>query len=354
MLKLSYSLNGLTNVNLYKGITEIENAGFSGFEFSFQKGIFDPDYLSDEDIEKIQFFLSKRTINPVCISTATTFFLSSIPHEPSVLSLESNRRSERIKLIKKGIDLARILKVPIVSFQSGYLRKEHVSIDARAIRNMLLSAVKELVAYIGEDNITLVIEPEPGMYIETIADALSIIKEINSSHFKLHMDIGHVFCSEENYLKAIQDNINEVAYMHLADIKTGDAVRFRALTSPNDSEFNRGKGERYLYSASGSFLYIDDVESILFRGKNKIDFPAQIIDKTVNMSELPMLTETENLYVEAKAYIDSIGGIEFSTLKNLLPIIKYLRGGESPIIGRTICNTIKGKVHYHERLGYGE
>lgn len=60
MLHLSYSLNGLAYEPLLKGIAQIENAGFSGFEFSFNETQFNPYKITQDDIENINSYLSRK------------------------------------------------------------------------------------------------------------------------------------------------------------------------------------------------------------------------------------------------------------------------------------------------------
>ena len=366
MIDLSYSLNGLTNVDIFNGISEIENAGFKGFEFSFQKKQFDPFTLEKHDLLKIKDFLKKRSVKPVCISTATTFFLSNIPHEPSVISLDEKERMKRLDLIKKGVDIAKTLEIPIVSFQSGYIRNEHLKTDKNKPRTLLINAIREIVEHIGNDDVTLVIEPEPGMFIEGLSDAVSLIDEISSSKFRLHMDIGHVYCTEKNFLESIVQNIKYTKYMHLADIKSGDAVRFDLLQSvfeiPIDIDYSK---HFYLYSLKDNFfVFLSDKGGWVFTSKNLKEEELRHLQKItskinqISIKDLPVLDASDDIGTEIRAYLDSIGGVSFSLLEKAKPVIEFLRIRQgdnlNPIVERTICNTLKGKVHYHERLGYGE
>lgn len=116
MFKLSYSTNGLTKLDLFKAFSEVEKSGYEGVELSFQYKQFDPFELTEENLLEIKKYFTNSTIRPVCISTATTFFLSDIPHEPSLISLDICKRKQRIELIKKGIDIAKTIGVPIVSY----------------------------------------------------------------------------------------------------------------------------------------------------------------------------------------------------------------------------------------------
>lgn len=60
----------------------------------------------------------------------------------------------------KGIFLAEKIDVPLVSFQSGYVRDEHIDCTREMLINLLANEIKNLLKSI-TDKIKLVIEPEP-------------------------------------------------------------------------------------------------------------------------------------------------------------------------------------------------
>jgi sugar phosphate isomerase/epimerase len=352
-------LNGLAYEPVCKAISEIENAGFKGFEFSFNDQQLNPYRATDKYINDLINFLKTRDIKPVCISTATTFFLSTTPHEPSIISLDALSRSKRIELIKKGVDLAEKLNTPIVSFQSGYIRQENIeNKDIKPIE-FLKSGIDEILTYIGNRKITLVIEPEPGMFIETIKEGVDLIKIINSDKFKLHMDIGHTYCTEDNYLEAIENNINYTGYMHLADIKSGHALRFRQIESLNEITSQPDDNDDRICSIGDDILYHNANTIWNFYEKLDPDVNASLKKlvpdvRHIALEELKYQKISDDLKTEVKAYTDSIPGISLKTLEKTGLALAYLRNGSNPIIKMAICNTVKGKVHYHERLGFGE
>lgn len=236
MFKLSYSTNGLTNLTLNRVIQEIKKAGFDGAELSFQENQFNPFTLQIKDFLEIKDYFNQNNVKPVCISTATTFFLSKTAHEPSLLSINHEKRKQRIDLIKRGIEIAKIIGVPVVSFQSGYIRDEHLKNPSINPHDSLISGIKECLNDIGD--IILVIEPEPGMYIETLEDAVKLINEINSNNFKLHIDIGHAYCTENDYIKALEEYYPFTQYMHLADTKEGYNLKFIESSLENIKNLN--------------------------------------------------------------------------------------------------------------------
>lgn len=244
-----------------------------------------------------------------------------------------------------------------MSFQSGYLRKEHKESKINP-KELLFDGIKELIGYIGNRNITIVIEPEPGMFIETVKDGVDIINAISSEKFKLHLDIGHTFCTEDDFLGAINDNINHVKYMHVADILSGHAVRFVQIESLDDIKYIEDKDSSYIFMIKDNFIYYSDNSMWIFC--DDIDFVSSLKDITfkkhiITSYNMKYSCEiSDSLEAEIKSYTDSVPSIALEDLDRVGKVLTYLRHGENPIITKTICNTVNGKVHYHERLGLGE
>lgn len=368
MFKLSYSMNGLTNLDFYRAALEAEKAGFDGVELSFQYKQFDPFSLSEDDLVKIRDFFRGSRVKPICISTATTFFLSEIPHEPSIISLSQEKRQQRIDLIKKGISMAKTIGIPIVSFQSGYLRQEHVDNPSIDPRKLLIDGIKSCLENIGD--VTLVIEPEPGMYIETIDDAISLIKDVDSPNFSLHLDICHTYCTEDNYVNAISKAIPHISYMHLADIKEGYNLRLQSLSAEQKLSVKLNL-ERYGYllhmEDKNCFYFIDSEHCIYFYQNDlksvekaeAVNFVSPYHSRVdfVKIDDMNIQSE-KSIELEIKAYLGSVGEIGFDIIQKADPILKYLRSKHdeccNPIIQQPVCNTVNGKVHYHEFPGMGE
>ncbi len=371
MFKLSYSTNGLTKLDLFQAITNVKNAGYDGVELSFQYGQFDPFALSPNDLSKIKYFFEKNIISPVCISTASTFFLSKTAHEPSLLNLNAEKRTQRINLIKKGIDIAKTIGAPIVSFQSGYLRAEHSESSSIDLQELLVNGINNCLQTIG--NIILVIEPEPGMYIETIDDAISLINIVNSPNFRLHLDICHAYCTEVDYIKSIVNAEKYIEYMHLADIKEGYKLKFISVheyieIAGNINLNSSGylvyieKSDEFvlLTKESGGFVFFNGDRNRIKSGDEQI-LESIFIDNNKHINFIPIQIVknaiiNNDIILETKAYLDSVAGIKYEIIEKSVPILRYIRNQESasPIITKPICNTIKGKVHYHEFPGKGE
>ncbi len=174
MIKLSYSTFGLTNLDFLDSIRVVDKAGYPGIELSFHRDQFNPFEITDEYLAAIKKRFGRVEVKPACVATASHFFTPSRPHEPSLMSPDLAGRKRRIDLVRRGIDVARKLSVSLVTFGSGFIRDEHVTNPSVNPRELLVDSIHQCLRTVKDDeDITLVIEPEPGMFIETVEQGLS-------------------------------------------------------------------------------------------------------------------------------------------------------------------------------------
>jgi sugar phosphate isomerase/epimerase len=191
-------------------------------EIAFHRDHFNPFDLGDDDLGAVKHRLARAGIAPACVATASHFFTPSRPHEPSLMSLDAAGRKRRIDLVKRGIRVARRLGTNLVTCGSGFMREEHVRQPQVDPLDVLAESIRECLTEIrdGED-ITLLIEPEPGMAIETLAQGQALIAAVGSPHFALHIDLCHAYCSEPDYLAALAQAAPQARYLHISDARAG-------------------------------------------------------------------------------------------------------------------------------------
>ena len=214
MIPLAYNTNGLRNIPLSRAIEEVSNAGYEGIELSLHSSHFHPFETSRQKLGELKSVLGDYPVAPVCIAAGAADLLSDQPFEPSLISPEQEKRQQRIDLLCSTIDIAAFLSVPVVNFASGILKKGESPEKAEA---NLIEAIESCLKNAG--NIILAIEPEPGMFIETSVQAISLIGKIGSAQLRLNLDIGHVQCCEEDLFGSISRSLSYVRHMHIEDIK---------------------------------------------------------------------------------------------------------------------------------------
>jgi len=214
MFKIAYNANGLRNMDVVSAIREVKKYGYDGIELSLHKDHLHPNYVTENDLNKIKEELEAQILIPACLSTGCSDLLSKNEYDPSLISPTVVERKVRIKCIKKAIDIAKFLNIPIVNISSG-LKKNIVSDDDA--RRSLIEGIKECLNY--TQDIILAIEPEPNMFIETTEQAIDIIENVGSNKLKLNLDVGHVVCCEENIMSKIKNACKYTAHIHIEDIK---------------------------------------------------------------------------------------------------------------------------------------
>jgi len=349
-------------------IDAVERAGYPGIELAFHMEQFNPFELSDEDLLVLRQRFEMRNIKPSCISTATLFFLADRPHEPSALCVDLAGRKQRVKLIKEGVRVARALGVKIVSFGSGFIRDEHVTSPHLDPESLLIESIHECLVFIGDDDITLTIVPEPGMFIETIDQGLALIEKVNSDKFRLHIDICHAFCSDDDYVEALARAAPLTRYLHVSDTTDGYNLKILQMVDGLELDFDSASYLIY-FPETADFLLLDQSRAAYFYSQpldTKMSERIQDLAQGYNgarevvfvaYDDLP--TGSSDLDDEIFTYALSVPRLSFYVLDRAKPIIRYLREVDRsdeglPYLHKMVANSLTGKVHFHIIPGDGQ
>lgn len=366
MIRLGYSTSSLTNLDLSTAIRSVKEAGYSDVELSFHKKQFNPFEISYHDLTNLKKELKQNHITAACVSPPTFFFESTRPHDPSMMCVDLAGRKQRIHLIKKAIEIAKILEAPIVNFGSGFLRDDHAlnpSIDPQAL---LIDSIHQCLEDI--EDVILTIEPEPGMYIENLEQGVNLIKKVNSKNFQLQIDLCHAFCSEKNYIEAIREAAPYTKYLHVAD--TTDGCNVKVIHFKEGLQCNLDFASYLIYfPQTADFLFVDQKHAFYFYDDPLTGQMKRNIEKIaheMNACEEVRYIDYNSLYMgksihdsEIFTYAISIPHINFHVIQRIKPIIHFLRTTSSPetgtlILQNKVANTLTGKVHYHEVPGRGQ
>ncbi len=368
MIKLSYSTFGLTNLSYLDSITEVDKAGYPGIELSFHRDQFNPFDITDEKIAAIKKRFETVQVKPACVSTASHFFTPQRPHEPSLMTPDLAGRKRRIDLVQRGIDFARKMDVSLVTFGSGFIRDEHVANPSVNPRELLIDSIQQCLRSVHDDeDITLLIEPEPGMYIETLQQGMDLVKEINSPKFQLHLDLCHNFCSEQDYLGALAKAAPYAKFLHVSDAQEGYNLKLVKMT--DDLKLDMDFAHYLIYFPdSAEYLLVDRDHPIYFYDGEKPDSRKlkriESILASVNISQSPAFVDYNSLFAgtsqfesEIFVYLISVPGLTYDVLERARPIIIYLRSTKDAngklLMNKMVANTLTGIVHFHEIPGEG-
>lgn len=246
MFSLAYNANGLRNVSIEEAIKMTAETGYKYIELSLHKNHIHPLHYTDKQINSIKDALKNNGIIAISLATGADNLLSDIQFEPSLVTADKYGRNKRIELIKRAIDIARELGIPIVSFASG---NKDGQLTGQDTYKYLKESVQECLDYAGNGT-TLAIEPEPGMFIGTSYSAKELVCDINSKKFRINLDIGHVECCEPDLYKAIKDVIGLTVHIHIEDIK--NKVHYHEIPGEGDLDFEKILGLLKQYNYNGA------------------------------------------------------------------------------------------------------
>lgn len=367
MTKLSYSTFGLTKLDFLDAIDVVDQAGYPGIELSFHRDQFNPFEITDEYLAAIKNRLEKTRVKAACVATASHFFTPSRPHEPSVMSIDTAGRKRRINLVKRGIEVARKLGVNLVTFGSGFIRDEHVTNPSIDPNELLVDSIHQCLKEIRDDeDITLLIEPEPGMFIETLAQGMDLVNEINSPKFKLHLDLCHNYCAESDYIGALALAAPHARYLHVSDAREGYNLKIVKMSEMLTFDMDFASYLVY-FPESADFLLLDRNNPIYFyddapagqqkKMANNLAGSANITTPIAYVDYNRLYIGTTQFEPEVFTYLISVPGLSFDVLERARPIIIYLRSTKNSegkyLMDKMVANTLTGIVHFHEIPGEG-
>jgi sugar phosphate isomerase/epimerase len=367
MIHLSYSTFGLTNLDFIEAIRQVDKAGYAGVEVSFHRDQFNPFDLTDDSLAAVRRAFESLRARPACVATASHFFTPSRPHEPSLMTPDLAGRKRRIDLVRRGVDVARKLGVSLVTFGSGFIRDEHVSNPSVNPRELLVDSIRQCLDFVRSDeDMTLLIEPEPGMFIETIEQALSLVAEVDSPCFRLHLDLNHMYCSERNYLAALAQAAPYTRYLHISDAQPGYNLKIvkDAETLRLDLDF---ASTLVYFPQSAGYLLVDRRHPLYFGDRKPEAAQQKRMDDLLAGAGAPgplqyvdytsLFNGASPLESEIFVYLISMPGLSYDVLERARPILLYLRtapGADGrPLVDKMLANTLTGVVHFHEIPGEG-
>jgi sugar phosphate isomerase/epimerase len=91
--------------------------------------------------------------------------------------------------------------------------------DISRLEKIFLDGVTRVAKMAEEEDIKVLIEPEPGLLIENSRQFKNFMtKIINSKYIRLNFDIGHFYCVNEDPAKVVYELSDYIEHFHLADI----------------------------------------------------------------------------------------------------------------------------------------
>ena len=183
---------------------------------------------------------------------------------------------QHFEMFKNVVKIAKILGTKYIRMFSFYHESSDIWTDAE--RGEVIARLRQMISYAKEQDIILLHENEKGIYGDTVARCIDLMKELACDHFRAVFDPANfVQCGQDT--KFAFDNLKEyVEYMHIKDARFADGKVVPAGMGDGNVEyvlqelFNDGyQGFLSLEPHLGSFeglaeLEIDDTMEGLPKG----------------------------------------------------------------------------------------
>jgi sugar phosphate isomerase/epimerase len=218
-MKLAFSTNAYLNFSFAEAVRRLAAIGYSGVEIMADVPHAWPAFLLDEQKQAIRDALAK---NRLAISNINSFMMHAIsdPRQrywhPSWIELDRHYRQIRIDHTMRALTLARELGAVCITTEPGGPVEPGASWNSAL--KLFVEMLKPVIAHAEKEGVLLLIEPEPGLLIETADQFLEFMQHVDSPAVGMNFDIGHAYCVQDDPATTIPRVAKYIRHFHLEDI----------------------------------------------------------------------------------------------------------------------------------------
>lgn len=242
MMLPGYNTNGFAHHALRDTLAILSELGYSSVALTLEQDHLDPPGGSGVEacVRRLQPLVEAAGLR-VTIETGSRFILDPRrKHQPTLLSASLEGRRKRIDFLKAAIDVASALSADSVSLWSGAPDDSSATGggrygDSSALRDgcddnaaeaelfdRLQVGLHELLEHAETGRLRLSFEPEPGMFIDTMAKYAQLHAALDHSLFGLTLDVGHIHCLDDGGLRDHLGRWRSVLWnVHIEDMRRG-------------------------------------------------------------------------------------------------------------------------------------
>ena len=217
-MKAGYSTNSFGDVNPLDALSILCEQGYASLAITPDRNILNPyEKTFASEVRVWQHALAKAPMRCVVETGARHLLDSKRKHHPTLLSDAQDDCNRRIEFLRRAIELAGELKADCVSLWSGAVCSDA---DETLLWRKLTDGVGEVLDHASRCGVVLGFEPEPGMFIDTVARAEELFERLGRpKSLGLTVDIGHLECLGERPLAATVRNVaDRIVNVHIDDM----------------------------------------------------------------------------------------------------------------------------------------
>ncbi len=217
---LGYNTNGLAHHDPVDAVELVKDVGYGAVAVTIDHHALRPHsrHLPIQLASLRQLFDEFRMRS--VIETGARYLLDPRrKHEPTLVSPDMEARSRRVRFYEHAIDCAAALGSECVSLWSGVL---HDGASEGVAMTRLTQGLECVLHYAGLGGVAVGFEPEPGMFIDTMARFEQLLDALGDDALRLTLDVGHLQCQGElpltDYIRRWAPRLVNV---HLDDARRG-------------------------------------------------------------------------------------------------------------------------------------
>ena len=135
---------------------------------------------------------------------------------PSFIEPDPHYRQVRIDHTRRALSLCAELGAPHITTEPGGPlapgQPRQQAID------LFIEVLKPLAEHAHDCGVLLLIEPEPGLLLETTDQYLEVAERVNAPSIGLNFDVGHAYCVGEDLPRSIARLAPQIRHYHFEDI----------------------------------------------------------------------------------------------------------------------------------------
>ncbi len=218
-MQLSYSSNAYLNFSVEETIARIASLGYGGLELLADVPHAWPAGLLEEQKQAIRDCLERHKLK---IANVNAFMMNAVadPRQPywhpSWIEPDPNYRAIRREHTQRVLKLAKELGAPSIQTSGGGPLGKGQSWNSAA--KIFYDEFMPCVETAEKLNVSLLIEPEPGLMIETFQQYMEFAGRVDSPAVGLNFDIGHAYCMGQNPQEWIARMAPHTRHYHIEDI----------------------------------------------------------------------------------------------------------------------------------------
>jgi sugar phosphate isomerase/epimerase len=218
-MRLAFSTNAYLKHPFYDAAKRIAALGYDGLELLADVPHAWPAGLLNEQKRGIVMTME---LTRLAFSNINAFMMNAVNDRrqpywyPSFIEPDPHYRQVRIDHTRRALELCAELGAPHITTEPGGPLAPGQS-RAQAI-DLFVEVLKPLAETAHQLSVLLLLEPEPGLLLETTDQYLEVAERLNAPSIGLNFDVGHAYCVAEDLPRAIAKLAKHTRHYHVEDI----------------------------------------------------------------------------------------------------------------------------------------